>query len=400
MDPSLRPFEVVLGAELEAGRSETSWFARHGRTSVRAYQDGLLPDRVLAAMKARVGLVQQHRELKVLEAPEHKRRWEVVDWDSDVAVAMRSYLMRQAEETLRQTTPTTRTTNDLTVAILASPKAAAIAELLAAKTGHEPGALVRQCVIDDAVPFLACLRYNDSGLTKHAAWQQTWDLQRREDAGEQVDIPVPPRYKPNDFRAQTYWRHRGKLDVPKERFISYPGAESDNDPSPLIGWAGWDHLQQATALYQQRKDEDGWGIDRLTPLLAGMWEQVPWLKQWHNEPSDEYGGLKLGDFYETFVKDEVRTFNITIDDLKAWRPPKTTRGKAKKKTSSPSLSPEALLGAAKELLQVTDDITQKELAEHVGVSSATVGKVAASLVEQGVLVETSKRPKRYALAQS
>jgi hypothetical protein len=262
---------------------------------------------------------------------------------------------------------------------------------------------------------LPCSRFTDTGLAKHAEWQKTWDLQRREDAGETVDVPVPPKYKSSDFRSATTWRHRGKLDVPKERFIAYPGAESNSDPSPLVGWAGWDHLEQATALaglYQQRKDEDGWGTDKLTPLLAGLWELVPWLKQWHNAPSAEYGGLRLGDFYETFVNDEVRSFGITLDDLKAWRPPRgrgrkrARSGSARKKGRStgrkPSVTPETLLEALGRLVADAPTgngepaVAQTDLARHLGVGSATVGKVARQLVADGAIVEVSKRPKRYA----
>jgi hypothetical protein len=50
--------------------------------------------------------------------------------------------------------------------------------------------------------------------------------------------------------------------VPKERFISYPGASPDGDSgSLLIGWAGWDHKDQATALIgliSDRSATDGW----------------------------------------------------------------------------------------------------------------------------------------------
>ena len=38
-------------------------------------------------------------------------------------------------------------------------------------------------------------------------------------------IPVPPKYTSADFLKSTYWKLRGKLDVPKERWICYPGAE-------------------------------------------------------------------------------------------------------------------------------------------------------------------------------
>ncbi|WP_422734568.1 DUF7008 domain-containing protein [Micromonospora sp. WMMD558] len=33
--------------------------------------------------------------------------------------------------------------------------------------------------------------------------------------------------------------------MPKERFVSYAGASRDGGPSPLVGWAGWDHREQA-----------------------------------------------------------------------------------------------------------------------------------------------------------
>jgi len=182
------------------------------------------------------------------------------------------------------------------------------------------------------VPFLASLRHTDSGLEKHAQWERVWCLQRAEDRGETVPpFDPPPKYDQKDYRDPTTWRLRGKLDVPKERFISYPGCESDEDKEPVYGWAGWTHLEQAqalAALYQKRKTEESWGKDRLTPMLAGILELVPWVKQWHNEPSAEFGGLRLGDYFEGFVDGECHALGLTQEDLRAWRP--AERGKAKK----------------------------------------------------------------------
>jgi hypothetical protein len=160
-----------------------------------------------------------------------------------------------------------------------------------------------------------------------------WDIQRREDAGETLDEPIPiaPKYDQDDFRDPVFWRLRGKLDVPKERFISYPGAERDDDKSPIIGWAGWDHVRRAqalAALYQERKEE-AWTKDRLAPLLAGLLELVPWLKQWHNEPNASFGGQRLGDYFAQYVESEARENGLTLDDLQAWRP--AVKGKGKKK---------------------------------------------------------------------
>lgn len=61
------------------------------------------------------------------------------------------------------------------------------------------------------------------------------------------NIPVPPKFGSGDFKKASYWKLRGKLDAPKERWISYPGAERDGDTSSEIAWAGCDHLDQAKA---------------------------------------------------------------------------------------------------------------------------------------------------------
>ena len=68
------------------------------------------------------------------------------------------------------------------------------------------------------------LRYKDTGLLKRCQWEKTWDQQREEDRDRPAaGDPVPPKYKKEDFLRTSYWNQRGKLDVPKERFISYPG---------------------------------------------------------------------------------------------------------------------------------------------------------------------------------
>ena len=79
-------------------------------------------------------------------------------------------------------------------------------------------------------------------------WIDVTSAQRAEDAGQDVEVPLPPKYGSGDFAKPSYWRARGKLDVPKERFISYPGAEDQEEPSRVIGWAGWGHADRMAAL--------------------------------------------------------------------------------------------------------------------------------------------------------
>ncbi|MBV9026136.1 MAG: hypothetical protein JO362_20645 [Streptomycetaceae bacterium] len=59
--------------------------------------------------------------------------------------------------------------------------------------------------------------------------------------------------------------------MPKERFISYPEAAPDSDSTLMLGWAGWDHKDQAVALMQlieTRVKSDAWGAERLVHTPA------------------------------------------------------------------------------------------------------------------------------------
>jgi hypothetical protein len=218
-----------------------------------------------------------------------------------------------------------------------------VSNLYRGRDDHNFDDLVRELVESEAVPFLPVLRYKPSGLRKRADWEATWALQRREDAGEKVGpIPVPPKYVGGDFLKSSYWSLRGKLDVPKERFFLYPTAERSDDPTPVFTWAGYDHAQQARALaerYLERKEQDAATPDQLVPLLAGLRELIPWLLQWHNEPTDatEAG---FGTAYQDFVSTELQTLGKTDSDLKNWVPTPRGRGKGKgprtaRKTANP-----------------------------------------------------------------
>jgi hypothetical protein len=218
----------------------------------------------------------------------------------------------------------------------ATPSSCSIAALYAGHADFDLNPTRRQLVAAESVLFLPVLRYTDTGLRKRAQWEETWALQRREDAGENVGkIPVPPKYQSKDFLKTDFWRLRGGLDVPKERWISYPGCERGADGSLVIAWAGWDHLQQATALatyFIDMKEREGWSRERLQPLLAGLLELVPWLKQWHNDMNPDFGA-RMGDYYESFVTDEARALQFTLDDLRAWKPAVTAAKRGRKKSA-------------------------------------------------------------------
>ena len=154
--------------------------------------------------------------------------------------------------------------------------------------------------------------------------------QRTRDKGP---IPVPPKYTSADFLKSDYWRLRGKLDVPKERWVSFPHCEGE-DGSLMIAWAGYDHLQLARAIsayYVDVQERLGGRDDpRLVPLLACLIELLPWVKQWHNEIDPDFG-VPMGDYFEGFLQEESRSLGLTLEAIKAWQPPQRSGGCARRK---------------------------------------------------------------------
>ena len=130
-----------------------------------------------------------------------------------------------------------------------------------------------------------------------------------------------PKYGSPDFKKASFWKLRGKLDVPKERWVLYPGAEGGIDTSPVIAWAGWDHAQQAQALtgfYQQATDNWGWEPPKLARLLAALKDLLPWLHQWHNQIDPEYGD-RISTTYQQFYDTERHNLRLTDEDIEGIR---------------------------------------------------------------------------------
>ena len=327
-----RAFEIVLARKVAAGEEETSWFARHGSTPITEVPDHWSePYRRL--VERRIELIDTDLNLGLIERPEHKRRWAAKPWDEQVKVALESWLLDRLESPRYWPEPAAVTTTArLAAEARRDSDVVSVAQLLSGRGDVDIAALLAKLVAKESVPYLAALRYTDTGLRKHAQWLQTWDLQRGEDAGEDAGpIPVPPKYTKADF-VGVAWDHRGKLDVPKERFISYPGAERETDASLPIGWAVWDHLARARALatwYLQAK-RDGRDREHLTPLLAGLAELVPWLKHWYDEANTDPALDRPGSQIAALLDAEMRALHLTPDDLASWRPGPTRRGRARR----------------------------------------------------------------------
>jgi len=370
-----RAFEIVLARRIAAGTAQSTWFERHGSNpSTEIPADW--PAWYRQIVQQRIDRIEADTNIRLVEQPEYKRRWNTEPWDDQFQRSLQEWLLHRLESyfdfdgRMQPGDSDQRPSAPLadiglhSLARLASV-AGSDAEFLEIATVYRDDAafdvlaLVTELVLPESVPLLPVLRYKESGLRKRAEWEQTWELQRREDeavsnqrsavsesheadsreliaeslpTADSFAITVPPRYVSGDFLSGDFWRLRGKLDVPKERWISFPHCEAA-DGTMLLCWAGYDHLQQARAIsgvYAEIQEREGGGADpRLPPLLACLLELLPWLKQWHNDVDPEFG-VSMGDYFEGFVKEEARQLGLTLQDLRHWKPPAKVRGRARR----------------------------------------------------------------------
>ncbi|WP_034486835.1 BREX-2 system adenine-specific DNA-methyltransferase PglX [Actinomadura oligospora] len=339
-----RAFEIVLARQIESGETSDEWFRRHGSTPITQIPSHW-PEEYRRVVQARIDLIRKRpKDIGLLERPDHKRRWSDETWERKESAALRKWILDRCEReggwhSIRDGFRQPRT---LTIAQLADQFSGdidmqSVAALYASdhlgKADVPLEVVLTELIVDQNVPYLAALRYTETGLRKRSEWEQVWEDQREEDrTGQRLDIALPSRYASKDFKKSSYWSQRGNLDVPKERFISYPGASPGGDRTLLLGWAGWDHKDQAQALVNivnDRTEQAAWEVEKITPLLAGLLELMPWVHQWHGEYDSEWEGVPAEEF-QAFLDEQRAKHQISERDLRDWRPVETKRGGRKK----------------------------------------------------------------------
>jgi len=325
-----RAFEIFLARSGE----ESIWFERH-RSKAITELPVHWPADYRKLVELRIEVIASNSEILLIERPEYKRRWNLPTWEEMEKSALKGWLLDRVEQNSIWKDHTLVSCAQLRDALARDSDWLSVAEIYNGGPVEALDDFVIALVTPEAVQHLPVLRYTESGLRKRAEWEHVWDLQRQEDAGEKVEIPVPPKYITKDMLGHC-WRLRGGLDVPKERFIAYPFFQRDSDASPVLGWAGWSHLEQARALatyYQRMRTEEGWEPERLKPILAGLLDLKPWLLQWHNEIDPEMGE-RLGEYFVRYAESQCQELGFSPEEVRAWQPPATTAARrGRKKTS-------------------------------------------------------------------
>ena len=353
-----RAFEIVLARKMAAGEIETKWFERHSSTPITEVPEHW-PTAYQTLVRRRIETIEEDANVAVMEQPEYKRRWNDEPWEEQQERALRGWLLDRLEAPSLWSELRLTTTAALADQMRDDAEFLQVAALYTERADFDVGRLVARLVEDESVPLLRALRYTPAGLRKRAAWERTWALQRMEDAidarvalpaansdrltpegavalkaAEVGAVPVPPRYRSTDFRKGAWWRLRGKLDVPKERFVSLPGCERDADRSLVIGWAGWNALEQSRAVagyFHRMREQEGWTGERLAPLLAALLELLPWVRQYHNAPDPEFD-IRMGDHFEGIIEQEARALLLTRESLRDWAPPGRGAGRGRRRT--------------------------------------------------------------------
>jgi len=380
-----RAFEIALARRVAAGETTTTWFARHGSKPTQNIP-AHWPADYRALVQQRLDAIERNANIKLIEQPEYKRRWNTDSWADRHEAALEEFLLERLERLVDhdgRMNDTGKPTAALPVALLSlgqiadaarrDPLFMDAAEVYESDPGFDVGRLVATLIEGESVPLLPQLRYKATGLRKRAEWERTWQHQRQEDAidarvalpagdpkrltaeaaaelkqREVGSIAVPPKYTSADFLKTDHWQLRGKLDVPKERFVSFPSVTGP-DGTMMVAWAGLDHLQLAKAIgdfYGLVQTELGGSEDpRLVPLLAGIAELIPWVRQWHPDFLADYGSAPA-DFFDQFVKDEAALLRTTVAEVREWTPPAKAKKAAKKATGKRSIAKRATLKAS------------------------------------------------------
>lgn len=288
--PGHRPFEILLARHNQTCDADerSAWFSRHGHDETTTIPPHYSAD-TRALWQTRLGLIAQHPEIKLIEQPQFKRRWQLADFAKATDAATRDWLLDRLEDLFAEGGPLAEPEPYRLEAVVQAwrkdPRVRAVAAILVGDTDVDLSVLAEQLLRAEGIPDNIFRVYTDEGLRKLRRWQEIWRLQDREDAGETVKIPKPPEFKKGDFVHEAFYKIRGKLNVPRERFIVF------NDIAPArYGWNGWRDTPRALAQLEVFTLAES---DAQAPLprpstddprrcgaTVGLWESLPDVKRW------------------------------------------------------------------------------------------------------------------------
>ncbi len=277
-----RPFEV-------AGRGyKGDW--------PKGYQPPPLPEYLHPMTEARIAVIAANRDIDILEGPLYKRRWVPPNYETEFQQAAEWWLAELLEWALEQHGRPI-SLRDWARILGKDERVIATIEVLTGTPAFDLERELLKVIRANCVPNRPEHYLKPAGLRKfYAAWQS--------------DPPKTPEYRSKEFSDRTAWKLRGKLNIPRERFIHYVGfdhtlrgEEAPESGGPWFGWAGWDAVERAEALafLIEQANRAGWEMRwRQCGLRAALRDLLPELAELPSSERAEFEaiaemcGLRLG----------------------------------------------------------------------------------------------------------
>jgi len=200
------------------------------------YQPPPLPDTLRPLTDARIAIIDSNPDIALLEDPLYKRRWVPPDYDEEFQEAAQWWLAERLEWALEQHGQPISLRRWARL-LGQDGRVNAVLEVLTGTPMFDLERELLKVIQANAVPNRPEHYLKPAGLRKFHSSEST------------------PQYKRGEFSDGTAWKIRGKLNIPRERFIAYAefdhtrrGADTPENGGPWFGWAGWNAGQRADAL--------------------------------------------------------------------------------------------------------------------------------------------------------
>ena len=185
------------------------------------------------------------------------------------------------------------------------------------------------------MPFLAQYRYKPSACDKRTPVGA--DLgpaagrgRDRQAAGHRRPAEVHGRRLPE---ARPTGGTAASSTCPRSGSSPTPTQAPTATDSLLLGWAGWDHREQAAALItliQERSDVDGWDTAKLRPCWPACRRSCPGSASGTARSNPDFG-MSYADAYDGYLTAQRETRSLTEEDLRNWTPTPVRQGGRKRK---------------------------------------------------------------------
>jgi hypothetical protein len=248
----------------QAGRGYKGDWPKSWRKGVRGHLPG--PDAELPELcpglqrliRDRADIIAGNPDITLLEDPLYKRRWVPPDFDQEFREALEWWLREMAEYVL-EGAGRPLSLHEWAHRLSRAPRVLAAAEVYTGTPMFNLEDVLAKIVRAEAVPNRPEDYLKPSGLDK-----------LRDGRFD---------FKSADFTHATYWKIRGKLNIPRERYIEYQELGTAGN-GMYYGWAGWGPVDRAKALAYLLEQAMRRGLTEAVPRLRqSLRDLLPELKE-------------------------------------------------------------------------------------------------------------------------